>query len=85
MAESANPNRARDHLANERKFLAWVQTEPRLWCSVRDQGFSIVLRQLTALQGHPGHRVILVLAAWYGTGRRGHGWWHAHLSRRGLC
>ena len=33
MAESANPNRARDHLANERKFLAWVQTEPRLWRS----------------------------------------------------
>ena len=26
MAENPNPNRARDHLANERTFLAWVRT-----------------------------------------------------------
>lgn len=26
MAEKPNPNRARDHLANERTFLAWVRT-----------------------------------------------------------
>ena len=26
VTEKANPNRARDHLANERTFLAWVRT-----------------------------------------------------------
>ena len=26
MTENVNPNRARDHLANERTFLAWVRT-----------------------------------------------------------
>jgi putative membrane protein len=26
MPDNLNPNRARDHLANERTFLAWVRT-----------------------------------------------------------
>ena len=26
MPDNSNPNRARDHLANERTFLAWVRT-----------------------------------------------------------
>ena len=51
MAEELNPNRARDHLANERTFLAWVRT-------------AIAIRQLTAFQGHPLHRS--GLSVWMG-------------------
>jgi putative membrane protein len=54
MAESPNPNRARDHLANERTFLAWVRTGAAIVVFGFAIGrFSIALRQLTALQGHP--------------------------------
>lgn len=57
MADSANPNRARDHLANERTFLAWVRTGAAIVVFGFAIGrFSIALRQLTALQGHPVHR-----------------------------
>jgi putative membrane protein len=52
-----NPNRARDHLANERTFLAWVRTGAAIVVFGFAIGrFSIALRQLTALQGHPIHR-----------------------------
>ena len=52
-----NPNRARDHLANERTFLAWVRTGAAIVVFGFAIGrFSIALRQLTALQGHPVHR-----------------------------
>ena len=48
-----NPNRARDHLANERTFLAWVRTAVAIVVFGFAIGrFSIALRQLTALQGH---------------------------------
>lgn len=54
MAESTNPNRARDHLANERTFLAWVRTGAAIVVFGFAIGrFSIALRQLTALEGHP--------------------------------
>ncbi len=54
---SPNPNRARDHLANERTFLAWVRTGAAIVVFGFAIGrFSIALRQLTALQGHPVHR-----------------------------
>lgn len=56
MSEQANPNpnRARDHLANERTFLAWVRTAVAIVVFGFAIGrFSIALRQLTALQGHP--------------------------------
>ncbi len=56
MTEQANPNpnRARDHLANERTFLAWVRTAVAIVVFGFAIGrFSIALRQLTALQGHP--------------------------------
>lgn len=53
MAENANPNRARDHLANERTFLAWVRTGAAIVVFGFAIGrFSIAMRQLTALQGH---------------------------------
>jgi putative membrane protein len=54
MAEHPNPNRARDHLANERTFLAWVRTGAAIVVFGFAIGrFSIAMRQLTALQGHP--------------------------------
>ena len=53
----SNPNRARDHLANERTFLAWVRTGAAIVVFGFAIGrFSIALRQLTALEGHPVHR-----------------------------
>ncbi|HZQ93466.1 MAG TPA: DUF202 domain-containing protein [Candidatus Sulfotelmatobacter sp.] len=53
----ANPNRARDHLANERTFLAWVRTGAAIVVFGFAIGrFSIALRQLSALQGHPVQR-----------------------------
>ena len=53
MAE-VNPNRARDHLANERTFLAWVRTGAAIVVFGFAIGrFSIAMRQLTALEGHP--------------------------------
>lgn len=52
-----NANRARDHLANERTFLAWVRTGAAIVVFGFAIGrFSIALRQLSALQGHPLHR-----------------------------
>ncbi len=56
MAENLNPNpnRARDHLANERTFLAWVRTGAAIVIFGFAIGrFSIAMRQLTALSGHP--------------------------------
>jgi len=53
VSENANPNRARDHLANERTFLAWVRTGTAIVVFGFAIGrFSIAMRQLTALQGH---------------------------------
>lgn len=49
-----NSNRARDHLANERTFLAWVRTAAAIVVFGFAIGrFSIAMRQLTLLQGHP--------------------------------
>lgn len=57
LSSESNPNRARDHLANERTFLAWVRTGAAIVVFGFAIGrFSIALRQLTALQGHPIHR-----------------------------
>jgi putative membrane protein len=50
----SNPNRARDHLANERTFLAWVRTGAAIVVFGFAIGrFSIAMRQLTVLVGHP--------------------------------
>ncbi len=57
VTSESNSNRARDHLANERTFLAWVRTGAAIVVFGFAIGrFSIALRQLTALQGHPVHR-----------------------------
>lgn len=57
LSSESSANRARDHLANERTFLAWVRTGAAIVVFGFAIGrFSIALRQLTALQGHPMHR-----------------------------
>ena len=47
-----NPNRARDHLANERTFLAWVRTGiATIIFGFAIGRFSIALREFMKLQG----------------------------------
>jgi putative membrane protein len=47
-------NQARDHLANERTFLAWVRTSVAIVVFGFAIGrFAVAMRQLTAFQGHP--------------------------------
>jgi putative membrane protein len=48
-----NPNRARDHLANERTFLAWVRTGAAIVVFGFAIGrFAIAMRQLASFSGH---------------------------------
>jgi putative membrane protein len=62
-----NPNRARDHLANERTFLAWVRTGAAIVIFGFAIGrFSIAMRQLTALSGHAIRTA--GLSVWMGAG-----------------
>jgi len=66
VVENTNPNRARDHLANERTFLAWVRTGAAIVVFGFAIGrFSIAMRQLTALQGHPVRTV--GISVWLGS------------------
>jgi putative membrane protein len=66
-SESSNPNRARDHLANERTFLAWVRTGAAIVIFGFAIGrFSIAIRQLTTFLGHPTRTV--GLSVWMGAG-----------------
>jgi putative membrane protein len=61
-----NSNRARDHLANERTFLAWVRTSVAIVVFGFAIGrFAIALRQLTELQGHAPKST--GLSVWMGT------------------
>lgn len=65
--ENLNPNRARDHLANERTFLAWVRTGAAIVVFGFAIGrFSLAMRQLTALQGHPVRTA--GISVWMGSG-----------------
>ena len=53
VTESLSSNRARDHLANERTFLAWVRTGAAIVVFGFAIGrFSIAMRQLAAFSGH---------------------------------
>jgi putative membrane protein len=53
MPENSNPNRARDHLANERTFLAWLRTGiATIVFGFAIGRFSIALREFLKLQGH---------------------------------
>jgi putative membrane protein len=64
----SNPNLARDHLANERTFLAWVRTGVAVVVFGFAIGrFAIAIRQWMAIQG-PG-RVVATsgVSVWFGT------------------
>ncbi len=64
---NANPNRARDHLANERTFLAWVRTGAAIVVFGFAIGrFAIAMRQFTALEGHPVRTA--GMSVWMGSG-----------------
>jgi putative membrane protein len=61
-----NPNRARDHLANERTFLAWLRTGVAVIVFGFALGrFAVAIRELAGPLGHavpsPG------LSVWFGT------------------
>jgi putative membrane protein len=61
-----NSNRARDHLANERTFLAWVRTSVAVVVFGFAIGrFAIAMRQLTAFQGQAPKST--GLSVWMGT------------------
>ena len=52
--EMENSNLARDHLAKERTFLAWIRTAAAIVVFGFAIGrFSLAMHQLTALTGHP--------------------------------
>ena len=64
---NVNPNRARDHLANERTFLAWVRTGVALVVFGFAIGrFSLAMRQLTSLGARPVQTA--GLSVWLGAG-----------------
>jgi putative membrane protein len=65
-ASGMSSDRARDHLANERTFLAWVRTGVALVVFGFAIGrFAIAIRQFMQLEGH-GVRT-LGLSVWFGT------------------
>jgi putative membrane protein len=64
MAE--NPNLARDHLANERTFLAWVRTGVAIVVFGFAIGrFAVAIRQFGEMQGKPVTSV--GWSVWFGT------------------
>ena len=63
---NGDSNRARDHLANERTFLAWLRTGIALVVFGFAIGrFAIAIRQFMELQGH--FVKTAGLSAWFGT------------------
>jgi len=63
--DNVNPNRARDHLANERTFLAWVRTGiATIIFGFAIGRFSIALREFLQLQGHASSTT--GITAWFG-------------------
>src|SRR5271170_6354768 len=65
---NSNPNLARDHLANERTFLAWIRTGIAVVVFGFAIGrFAIAIRQWMQLEGQ-GHVVPTAgLSVWFGT------------------
>jgi putative membrane protein len=65
MPDNLNPNRARDHLANERTFLAWVRTGvATIVFGFAIGRFSIALREFMKVQGYSS--VTPGLTTWLG-------------------
>jgi putative membrane protein len=62
-----NPNRARDHLANERTFLAWVRTGiATIIFGFAIGRFSIALREFLKISGHEQGSLTTGVSAWFG-------------------
>src|SRR6202521_6247305 len=65
LVSSENSNHARDHLANERTFLAWVRTGGAIGVSGFAIGrFAIAIRQFMQIQGHTFRTAGLTV--WFG-------------------
>jgi inner membrane protein YidH len=65
LATGENSNRARDHLANERAFLAWVRTGVVIVVFGFAIGrFAIAIRQFMQIQGHTFQTAGLTV--WFG-------------------
>lgn len=66
IASNENSNRARDHLANERTFLAWVRTGVAIVVFGFAIGrFAIAIRQFMEIQGRVSRTA--GLSVWFGT------------------
>ncbi|HEY2548519.1 MAG TPA: DUF202 domain-containing protein [Candidatus Acidoferrum sp.] len=62
-----NPNLARDHLANERTFLAWVRTGiAGVVFGFAIGRFAIAIRQWMAMQGRGGSVQTTGISVWFG-------------------
>src|ERR1700691_1084933 len=65
MPDNVNPNRTRDHLANERTFLAWVRTGiATIIFGFAIGRFSIALREFMHLEGRASETS--GVTAWFG-------------------
>ena len=65
MPEQSDSTRARDHLANERTFLAWVRTGLAVVVFGFAIGrFAIAIREFAQAQGHPERTA--GLSVWFG-------------------
>jgi putative membrane protein len=65
--EKANPNRARDHLANERTFLAWVRTGiAAIIFGFAIGRFAIALREFMRISEHGEGSLSSGVSAWFG-------------------
>ncbi|HUB02230.1 MAG TPA: DUF202 domain-containing protein [Terriglobales bacterium] len=65
--DNPNPNRARDHLANERTFLAWVRTGiATIIFGFAIGRFSIALREFLRISGHGEGSLSSGVSAWFG-------------------
>ena len=65
MPDNSNPNRARDHMANERTFLAWLRTGiATIVFGFAIGRFSIALREFMKFQGYKS--VSTGFTAWLG-------------------
>ncbi|MGC1618963.1 MAG: DUF202 domain-containing protein [Candidatus Acidiferrum sp.] len=68
LSTGSNANLARDHLANERTFLAWVRTGVAIVVFGFALGrFAIALRQWMQLEGHGRVIPTYGVSVWFGT------------------
>jgi inner membrane protein YidH len=65
MSQLENPTRARDHLANERTFLAWLRTGVAVVVFGFAIGrFAIAIQEFMKVEGHPQNAARM--SVWFG-------------------